>query len=144
MGLQVGSDYIPFAWPADDDDDSAATADVAALGARAGAGHGKDAGIQRSAVADGGGGGRGGGAAHGSLMAGKRPVGTVDFGVAPSVSLCCGGQAHDWAKIRPVLAPLNLAPAEKKRRLKNATPSEAAAASRATLRTEGRVARGTR
>ena len=144
----VGSDYIPFAWPADDDDDSAATADVAALGARAGAGHGKDAGIPRRDVGDGGGGGGGGGrgaaAAHRSQMAGKRSVGTVDFGVAPSASLCCGGQTHDWTKIRPVLAPLNVAPAAKKRRLQDATPSEAPAASRATLRTGGRAARDTR
>ena len=86
MGLQVGSDYIPFVW-ADDD----AAAGAAAMGARAGAEQ-RVGGIQWRATADGSG-VRGG-------------AGMVALERAPTGSLCCSGQTHDWTKIRPVLAPL--------------------------------------
>ena len=86
MGLQVGSDYIPFVW-ADDD----AAAGAAATGARAGAEHGAG-GIQWRATAD--------------VTGVSGGAGMVALEQAPTGSLCCSGQIHDWTKIRPVLAPL--------------------------------------
>ena len=95
--LQVGSDYIPFAW-ADDD----AAEGAAAMGTRAGAERGVGS-MQWRATADV---SVGGGGAHRPRTACGSVAFTVMAPATPAGSLCCSGQTHDWTKIRPVLVPV--------------------------------------